>query len=169
MIMLSVMFLSACGGSGVYVNRGTGKVWYVDDSGGVQTNDLVRLQQATPFTIVIPSYLPVEVSSAPVMFIKTIGIRSEDDVDVRFSYWNSPKGVTIKETDYPSDLIPNPGYSYIQINNINVLQMPSKNFVGSVTVDVYSYAWDKGGVSFTVDVWDYSEAESRKTVGSMIK
>ena len=169
MITLSIIFLSSCG-PGIYVNKSTAKVWYVDASGVVQTNDLARLQRATPFKIILPTYLPAEVSSSPVMFTKTIGMNSKNDVDVQFSYWNSPNGITIEEVNYPLKWVPNNGDTYFQINGTKVLQMRSKNFVnGEVTVDVYSYAWYKNGVSFNVDVWDYSEAESRKIAEAMIK
>ena len=152
-LTLSAVFLIDCGRPGVYVNRKTGKVWYVDDSGGVQTNDLTRLQRETPFIIIIPSYLPVEVSSSPVMYIKTIGMNSKNDVDVQFAYWNSPKCVTIKEVNYVIKWGLNPGDSYTQINGIKVLQMPSKNYSDGVIVDM----------------WDFGEEESRKVVESMIK
>jgi hypothetical protein len=169
--ILYVILLSSCGKPGVYINRNNGKVWIVDDSGGIQTNDLSRLQQAVPYKVVIPAYLPAEVSSAPVMFIKTIGMNSNSDVDVHFSYSNSPKSVTIDEVNNPFNWVPNTenGDSYIQINGIKVLQMPSINFIGNVTVNVYSYAWQANGVSFTLDVWDYNQDESKKVAESMIK
>ena len=89
-------------------------------------------------------------------------MNSNSDVDVHF---------TSSIVNYPFNWVPNTenGDSYIQINGIKVLQMPSINFIGNVTVNVYSYAWQANGVSFTLDVWDYNQEESKKVAESMIK
>ena len=170
-LILSVIFMSACGGPGAYMNRSNGKVWIVDDSGGVQTNDLVRLQNATPFKIVIPNYLPAEVLNAPVMYLKAVGTYSKNDVDIQFAYWNSPEGITIEEVNDPIQLLPSTanGGSYIQIKGISVLQMTLQEVDDNTTVNVYEYQWYQNGVSFIVDGWACEQEESKMVAESMIK
>jgi hypothetical protein len=53
---------------GPYFNPHTGKVWYVDDDGSVQTNDFKELQKVTPFEIIRLTYLPPELDPDIVMY-----------------------------------------------------------------------------------------------------
>jgi hypothetical protein len=163
--------LVSCRGNGISVNPTNGKLLYDDGSGGVQTNDLETLQNIVPYHIVIPDYLPEEVRTSPVMYIKSVGMNSKNDVDVQFSYWNSPKSVQIEEDNYSSNhvLDTQNGESIQMIDGIEVLQIPLQNFVAGVKVEVNSFLWNKNGVSYSVDVWDYSVDEGLKIVESMIK
>jgi len=169
-IMLTCLMLQACD-MGKHVNTNTGKAWYVEPDGSIQTDDFERLQRETPFKIIRPEHLPNELIFSPVMFIKTIGMNSKNDVDVRFAYWNSPKGITIEETDYTYTQEPNEEMEniYLDVNGTRILQEKYRNFVSSKEVVVYSYTWNRNSISFVVDVWDYDETEARKVVESMIK
>lgn len=167
--MLACLVLTACG-PGTYINSSTGKVWQVDPDGNVQTNDFNRLQRATPFKIVVPRYLPDELASVPVMYSKTIGLNSKNDVDIRFSYPSGIKGVDIEEVNYALTWIPNDKMenTYLDIAGTKVLQAKSQNVRQSTLVTTFFYTWYRNRISFAVDVWDYDETESRKIVESMI-
>jgi len=170
LIILACYFLLSCG-PGTYINPSTGKVWQVDPDGSIQTNDLERLQRATPFKIVIPRYIPDELISVPVMYTKTIGMNSQNDVDIRFSYTNGTKSIDIEQVNYMYNWILNENMEnqYLNINGIRILQTKSEQVSGQKDVNVYSYTWNKNEISFIVDIWDYNEDTSRKIVESMTK
>lgn len=174
-ITVSCIILPACDRTGTYYNPTTGKVWSIDSSGNVQTNDFERLQRSTPFTIIVPDYVPDELLSVPVMYTKTVGMNAQNDVDIRFSYTNSTKSIHIEEVNYIYNWIPDERMNpvYFELDSVKVLREDYKRNVPAsgqlIEVNVYSYTWNTNGVSFVVDIWDYSEAESRKVIESMIK
>ena len=159
------------------VNGNTGKVWFVDSDGVVQTNDLERLQRETPFEIVLPVYLPVELSDSPLTFTKEVGVYTDTDVRIQFTYTNYPtaKMITIDETNYQHGWTPNYENNpvYFEIDGTEVLRETNNGYVRDgeiyVLVDVYFYTWYRNSVSYVVHIRGYSETESRKIMESMIQ
>jgi hypothetical protein len=162
---------------GLYYDRHTGKAWYIDDDGGIQTNDLIELQKVTPFKIIFPSYLPPEVRDSAVMYFKEEGAeKTKKYVDIRFSYTSGhAKMVNIEERNINDNILGvneelNP--LYFKLNGTEIIrqnQKGSHNGSEVIEVDVYTYLWHKDGVSYVVDVWDYDENESQQVIESMIK
>ena len=165
----------ACDHPSTYYDPNTGKIWSVSDDGVVQTNDFQRLQKATPFRIVLPSYVPSDLASCPLVFTKTVGTYAQKDVQVKFSYTNERNAITVEETNFWPLLEPNNEMNplHLVLNGSDVVQETFKKFLkgGSqdIAVDVYGYTWQRQGVGFVVDVQGYLETEARKVIESMIR
>lgn len=151
--------------------------WFEDTSGRIETNDIVRLQKEVPFTIVLPTYIPDELTIIPPGLYKSRGRYSPDDVWVNIFYSNptTPNTINIDEVNSYMERVPSEltEYTYFNYGAIEVLEEKFLEYNPwsdeGTTWTVLAYTWDKDGINFQVDIRGYDQTEARKIIESMIQ
>jgi hypothetical protein len=140
------------------------------------SNVLSVAQAETPFTIILPSYLPAGIYQTP-HFAGPAQEEFDDNDSVRITYKRQRNGddlIIIEETSKNITTYPGENYIYLMYLNTEVLEEKRTllSFTGdgkSINVTGYLYAWNRNGLHFAVTVAEYERDEARKIVESMIK
>lgn len=138
-----------------------------------------QLQKEVPFTIIVPTYLPMDISSYPTGILGPGKGVTDNSVAVGFGY--SSRGSNTKFIDiyeesgqvifHPSG----PSSLYLEIRGVRVLEeeaelvIQSESPSDSTMLYGYFYGWNQNEVNFKVTIYGYDRSESRKVVESMIK
>ncbi len=139
-----------------------------------------ELRKQVPFTIIVPSYLPDDVSPYPVGILGPgKGPSSDNSVMVGFGYTKSgtdAKFIDIYEENCEVAFHPSrPSSIYLDIAGTQVLEqeselaLASKSPSGSATMRGYFYAWSRDGINCKVTIYGYGQGEGRRVVESMIR
>jgi hypothetical protein len=151
-------------------------VWFSDPK-DYYTNILTVAQAETPFTLVLPTYLPEGISPIP-----HLSGRARDEFDneipVRIEYKKvKDDNVMVDITEFNLEIttLPYDEDIYLEYSNNQVLEHQSKtvsmNGNGKITGDVvlYTYSWNNSGLCFNVSIREMEREEARKIVQSMIE
>jgi hypothetical protein len=139
------------------------------------TNDLEVAQRETPFTIILPKYVPEDVSNMPI-FQGRAKIDFQNNVPVKISYkMKGTDSLIIEETQKTIIVLPTSDNTsrYLEYDNVQILEQdsewsfPTNN--GTIKVPRHIYNWNKDGISFDVLVLGHERAEARKVVDSMVR
>lgn len=142
------------------------------------TDILEELQKEVPFTIIIPKYLPADISPYPTGILGPAqGANSDNSVAVGFGYskdGSNTKFIDIYEESGEVIFHPSkPSSVYLKIRGVQVLEegsavvIPSSS--GNTMVRGYFYGWNLNGVNFKITIYGYTLDEGRRVVESMIK
>jgi len=137
-----------------------------------------KLQKEVPFTIVVPTYLPKDISHYPSLILGPGKTPSdENSVMVGFGYSDrsNTKYIRINEenrevTFYPS----RPSSVYFDIRGTRILEEPTESFTPSQSpskgnlLPGFLYGWNHNGVNFKLTIYGYGTDEGRKIVESML-
>ena len=176
LLFLSLIIListSTCAGK-IQESSVPSTYWHIDFDGVIMTNDLQRLQEEIPFTILIPDYLPDEFKNhTPDFRYSTSSSVFSDAISVFVIYATieSPHSIDIKE------YIPGIEYTieapvWIDIKGLKVAEWSWKKPLSvqeELMQDVNHYQWISDSVYFSVYVYSYSQDEARKIIESIIK
>lgn len=144
------------------------------------TNDMERLQQKLPFTLIIPKYLPqdIRITGAP-EFTAYLCLPDTEDVEVQIFYdgmeSDSDRIIKIKESSSPREWGVNTDMEpmYIDFAGIKVLEMRSTISipVNGQLIDesILYYQWNNNNVGFDASFIAFTQSECRMIVESMIK
>jgi len=137
------------------------------------------LQKEVPFTIIVPTYLPADISPHPAGILGPgTGAYSENSVAVGFGYSNesNTKFIDIYEENGEVIFHPaRPSSVYLEIRGVQVLEeeaeviIPSESPSDNTVMHGYFYGWNQNGVIFEVTIFGYEKTECRKVIESMIK
>lgn len=150
--------------------------WY-EIQNRITTNDLQRLQQKVPFTIIIPSILPddVDTSQRPeLIMIPDSEFKNDIDIQIIYAQMKSTvfRRIEIDETNSPITWGPNEDMEYVYLNysGISVLEQKSKASPpdGQIVTALY-YSWNENGIDISIDTDAFEQDEAREMVESMIK
>lgn len=178
---LTLFQLSAC----VSINNSTSTpstFWNVNQYGTIETNDVTRLQNEVPFTIILPEYLPDGFKSYELVMTMH---KIDQVVNLRIMYYYLIKAgeIHILESE-PSDLYPqplppglltemHPDYTPLEGVKTEVLEYIGFDDIiwsGQKTrLSSLQYIWEQNNHHFSVDIIGYSQVESRKIIESMLK
>jgi hypothetical protein len=145
----------------------------------IQTNDLKRLQQVTPFKIVVPKYWPSELVKYLPHLVETINVIDPKSIDVTIHNWNyqdlnNPKDINIVENNslYGFGHATAERYYFyvsgIQVTGSLISQSFGKYPNNTVIIGHY-FSWTKGNVNIAIEVYGYDLTESKKVVESMFE
>jgi|WetSurMetagenome_2_1015567.scaffolds.fasta_scaffold74020_2 hypothetical protein len=142
--------------------------WYSNPK-NYATTDFKIAQNNTPFTIVVPSYLPGDIKTLPI-YQGRAKSNFIDDEPVTISYYCKGSAmVIINEYNYTVDNFFADNSTYLMYGQVRVMEDPmtliSKNVT---TIRGYFYEWNKNGANFRVTVSDQDKSEGRKVIESMI-
>lgn len=161
---------------GEYFNPETGKVWVVDTDGSVQTNDFKELQKVTPFKIIKPTYLPIELDPALVMYSRSEGINKDNKYVKIYFYYTSgyKKMISVEEQNTENNLLEFDEQDqpiYFEYDGVKIIRLDLGYYDETQKTNYYryNYMWHKNGVSFLLRTTEYDENESQKVVESMIR
>lgn len=155
------------------------KMVTTEDNGyveSIQTNDLKRLQEVTPFTIIVPKYWPSDLEKYKPQLLEEVDIFDSNAIEVTIHNWdyhdsNNPKDIEIRENNglHPYGNTLNP-YSFY-VSGIQVIEEPVSNSFGKSNslLKGVSYKWTQNGVHFSVDIYGYYQGEPLKIIKSMIE
>jgi len=136
---------------------------------------LENLQKAVPYTIVVPTYFPDNISFTLVSIGgPDPGVHSKTSVAFSLTYKEKGENniITIDEENYESDPIPSDPLSpRIDISGVKVVEEDTKLPYpdSSHQLDGISYVWSHNGITFMVQIFGFQRDESRKVIESMIK
>lgn len=151
--------------------------WNRETSGTIETNDAQRLQREVPFQFIFPTYVPAELTSNKPALIKTTGVVSPTDVEVRILYRtnNAPHTVDIREAN--SGLIQTTDsdskHMYFYMNGVKALEEEIPDTVPwngqQLAMTRLYYSWNQEALSVLVIITGYESNEGAQIVESMIK
>jgi hypothetical protein len=178
--VLLCIALAACSSYDSEQQQGSSKpytVWFTNPS-EYHTNVLSVAQAETPFIIILPSYLPEDISHTP-----HLGGRAKSEFDDTY-----PVTIIYKNQRTDNDLINIDEYnlnittlpsskeiSYLRYLDTQVLEQASSGVTfagdGKTTIPTafYEYSWNRNGLHYDVKVTDHDRDEARKIIESMIK
>jgi hypothetical protein len=166
MVISSTIFLSCSH------NKPEFYTLWSEDSKSYRTNELNIAQQETPFKIVLPEYIPIDLTPYP--FIQGTA-RSEfsDTRPISIMYYRSGESfdpILIEEYNIPMENHPSDNPTYLNILNVEVLEetttMPKDI---TVLIPCYIYSWNNDNIHYYIRIVEYPKEECRKIVESMIK
>jgi hypothetical protein len=149
--------------------------WYNDSAGAIRTNDVIRLQQTLPFKIVLPKYLPKDLSKYKPEFIFSRDEPQSGDIRLLITYWNteSLNAIHIDEFISPTTvgfLTPDPrlSYNYLTVKDTKIMErlIDPNNNQGEIE---YIYRWITYNINFQSEIEGYNQEETRKIIGSMFE
>jgi hypothetical protein len=141
------------------------------------TNVLAIAQAETPFTIILPTYLPEELDPYP----DIEGRAKSEFVDlepVTITYSRNKSGyLPVSIMEYNMTMITTPSsdyeFEYLLYWDIQVLEKKTKafSFHDSTAVDVleFIYKWNQNGLHYIVCIPEFDREEARKIIESMIR
>jgi hypothetical protein len=148
-------------------------VWFSNPK-EYRTNDITTAQKETPFTIILPIYLPKEFSTLPDFAgLAKKDFNNESPITITYqSYKRVP--IVIEEYNEIHNVIPSAVVStYLIYSDVQVLeqetQLMSIKDDQSTLVPGFIYTWNKNNVHFEVTIAEYGKEEAQKVIGSMIK
>lgn len=154
--------------------------WATDNERGMfYTYDMERAQKELPFNILLPSYLPGNISGYPYLegTLKH-GVKA-DKPEVRVTYqevpWNGG-AIEIYERNYtslPPSTEDNPELFYVEIEGVQVLVHRLGLSQGSpenaATIQGWRFWWSQEGIYFRVSVYQYDWDTATRIIESMIQ
>lgn len=136
------------------------------------TTNLDVAQKETPFTIILPSYLPNDLNPIPVIQGRAKSeFFNEEPITINY-YKNGGQIITILEYNMVMETVGENDSTLLVFENIEVLEMTTSRI--SVIEKKYStepgyvYNWNKGGVHFNLHIFEFPRNEGRNIVESMI-
>lgn len=149
-------------------------IWF-KDSQEYRTNDMEVAQKETPFTIILPTYLPVDLIIHP-FFEGRARSAFSDDIPLSIMYYRTGDSfpyVDIEEYSKSISILSSDNSNYLELSDIEVLEQETAQFsftsMGEATfIPGFTYAWNNDGVYFYVRIMEYQLDEARKIVESMI-
>jgi len=152
--------------------------WLVEPSGAIQTNDILRLQKEVPYHIVLPKYIPIELTEYPPYFIK--GINSEDSSVLLIITYEAHSGpyrkIYIREDnslisrDYSS--LADDGFVLWVFKETQIFEKSSihkgLSDIEKKEVIQRNYIWNWNSINFDCTIVDYDQNEARSIIKSII-
>jgi hypothetical protein len=147
----------------------TPKPYWVEHDGMFDTCDIARAQQAMPFTVVIPDYMPEIQGEAKLPLISgTLGKSSSNgqaEINLLYPLKYSDKSVIlITECNYVYTL----GYPEMD-PELELVNMQGKQVVRGINNEYSVFSFNENGVYYIVDCRDVPVEEALKVLESMLK
>jgi hypothetical protein len=152
-------------------------IW-VEDQGLIGTDNIERLQNTIPFTLIFPKYLPEDIKMYPVWLLKEIDANHPESIKVTLEYNNRssdiPKVLRIIESNgvkygITKEIL----MGYLNIGGINIAEQKTRNsFLPSDPPNrqiEYSYIWENNNIYFHADFTGFDQLEARKVIESMFE
>jgi hypothetical protein len=144
----------------------------------IQTNDLKRLQQVTPFTIIIPRYWPPEMVNNIPHLTKENDYSDQNAIDISIHNWhyadpNNPKDINITENNssysFGSNNILDNNYYVMGIQvTVGTVNQSFANYPKETSFGGYSFIWTRNGINYEVDIYGYwPESACKQIIESM--
>jgi hypothetical protein len=157
-VILTATLLTGCG---FFSNPN----WYI------QTTDVSKAQEKTPFHIILPSYLPSDIDDTPNILVRAV--QWEDRIEVTITYLRAttPGIVEIGQTNKiyaTADPSLNPQITVLNIGESLVQAYQTVMVIQHETVSGYHFNWGNRGIDFSVGVFGYDLSEGKKIVASLI-
>jgi hypothetical protein len=167
LIISTSLVLISCTAGEVTTNK-TKPFWQTIQPDCYITNDISRAQVETPFTIVVPRYIPKELGSAPFSIEGSTSKAQNTNPfykRVIILYGTVHSSISISEyigtaTYLPSDA----NHSYLEFVGIEVLEQ----LLTQGNQEIIQYHWNKEGIHFDVEINNYEKDVCRKIIASMI-
>jgi hypothetical protein len=145
---------------------------------GYRTNVVGVAQKETPFTIILPTYVPDDLIFSPYLEGPKSDLWNEHN-SIRIMYYTQyythgpyrTTPVMIEESNYEIYYL-SPD-RYLTMSGIEVSETELESY-WPTDLDTFSlvrhlrYDWNDNGVHYCVDTYDYDQSEARKIVESMI-
>jgi hypothetical protein len=152
----------------------TPTVWttWFDNPKEYATNNLDVAQEETPFTIILPSYLPYDLNPIPVIQGRAKSeFLNQEPITINY-YKNGGQIITILEYNMVMETVRENDSTLLVFGNIEVLEMTTSRVSvidkKYITEPGYVYNWNKGGVHYNLHIFEFARDEGRKIVESMI-
>lgn len=148
-------------------------IWF-EDTHEYRTNNPEVAQNETPFTIVLPTYLPEDLTIHP-FFEGHSKSAFRDDIPVRIMYYRHSEDfsyIYIREYNQVFEILPSDEGNYILFSEVKVLEQDIEIFVfsgDSNNIPGFLYTWNRSDVHFEVEIYDYQRDIAREIIESMIK
>lgn len=154
--------------------RGGSGSEYPRETGTFVTDDIAVAQAKIPFTIIMPTYLPFDVGQSylAIRGPQKGSVENGEQIEIEISYSALRNGdrvpVLIYERNFSSPIVgrEESGLKRVSIRGIDVIQ--GDPISGFGLPNGVEFDWDKGGRSYTVILYSFTEEEGRKVVDSMI-
>jgi hypothetical protein len=177
-VILACLILAACSSNNPEQQPGSSRSYTVrfTDPAEYRTNVLSVAQTETPFTIIIPLYIPANIDPTP-----NFAGRARNEYEVRVPLLITYKRQTsdsdivlIQELNSTIKTVPLSEDIYLTYLDTQVLEqkltLVSFNSEGSqILVPGQGYDWNRNGIHFDLTVRELDRDEARKIVESMIK
>ena len=175
-ILLLMMVLLSCNSNGTQNEN-----WSISSRGEFATCSIELAQKALSFTIIIPGYLPSDLAHSPYVVGRSKEVWPADDQEIRIAYNNFSddtlkSAVIVTERSYkvfPPGSGTDNSDRYSEIAGVEVVQakavMDAVAGDGWYMLDGTGFWWDSQGITFTVEVYGYSQEEAIRIVASMIE
>jgi hypothetical protein len=152
----------------------TPTVWttWFDNPKEFATNSLDIAQKETPFTIIVPSYLPNDINHMPVIQGRAkSNFLNEEPITINY-YKNGSQKITILEHNMTMSTFGDNDTTLLVFDNVEVLEMTTSGISvidnKYTSIPGYVYNWNKGGVHYNLHIFEFPRDEGRKIVDSMI-
>jgi hypothetical protein len=152
-------------------------IW-TENQGKISTDDIMRLQNIIPFTLVFPKYLPEDIRIYPVWLTEENDADHPGAVIVTLEY-NSRKSNYYQNIEIIESNGLNWGINeemftgYLDFSGVKVSEQINRSPFYSTTLPnqqyQYIYQWEVDGVSFSCSIDGYDQTESRKVIQSLIE
>ena len=132
---------------------------------------IADVQKDVPFTIIVPSYFPKDVSIIPSGISGPSTSEITNSVGVGITYYgnSSDKEIIIDEENREMNLVPTGSYETFNVNGVEVIDEATTMGSATKRTDGFLYSWNRNGVNFQVRMFGYARTEGKKIVESMIK
>jgi hypothetical protein len=138
-----------------------------------------ELQKEVPFTIIVPSYLPKDISPYPSGYLLPEKNPSyENPVMIGFGYSNRSESKFIDITQENGEVTfhsSRPSSVYFEIGGTSILEEETEVYAPSISLSdsgllhgIY-YGWSHNGVSFTLSIFGYVTYEGIKIVVTILE
>jgi hypothetical protein len=154
------------------------KYWFTLTPEDFQTNDQARAQEQIPFVIILPTYLPVDVSDVPTIRGQLKDTVAKENIHVYLFYVEKigrTDTITIEESYNLIQRIPVGKNSVLySINGVEILKEDFEiiaifpDGAKGKPIPMFQFTWNSNGNHFEVKIQNHTIDESKKVVESMI-
>ena len=170
-IILILSILPSCGNNSSDSDEFI-TLWF-DDSQEYRTNNQEIAQNETPFSIVLPTYLPRDLVVNP-FFEGRSKNAFTNDLPISIMYYRNGKDfnyIYIKEFNKSINSLPTGECNYLTFSDIEVFEQDIEIFTlssDSKNIPGFLYIWDINDIHFQVEIYEYPRDIARKIIDSMI-
>ena len=173
-ILLACAHAVGCG------SQGEELPWFVEEDGRFVTTDVARAEKEVPFSIVLPGYLPSNLSEDPWLVGYLTEARPDNRATVEADYY-AEGGVEnglmwVHQSNYQR-LVPDPAATprlvEVGVAGVEIVEWREElgwlASRGPINTPGFVFMWSDNGVYFEVAIYGQDHSEALKVVESMIQ
>jgi hypothetical protein len=151
--------------------------WIEEPTGRIQTTDILRFQKEIPFKIILPGYIPTELTEFLPYFVKQINMEnSNTKVLIVYEAHTGPyRGIHLREENSSETWDSSSENGYVpwithetQVFENSLINSGLSEYEKIEIID-RNYQWNWNDIRFSCRTTGYDQAEARRIIESMFE